>query len=49
MDEEAAAEQEHAKKQTALKLLSVKSSSMVILSSVKSRITKLQKDVSFGK
>ena len=47
VDEEAAAEQEHAKEQTALKL----SSSMVILSSVKSRITKLtklKKDVSFG-
>ena len=49
VDEEAAAEQEHAKEQTALKLSSVKSSNMVKLSSVKTRITKLQKDVSFEK
>ena len=48
VDEDAVAEQKHAQAQTALKLSSVKSSSTVTLSSVKSRINKLKKDVSFG-
>ena len=48
VDEDAVAEQKHAQAQTALKLSSVKSSNTIALSSVKSRINKLKKDVSFG-
>ena len=45
VDEDAVAEQKYAQAQTALKLSSVKSSSTITLSSVKSRINKLKKGV----
>ena len=48
VDEEAVAEQEHAKEQTALKRSSVKMLSAITLSLVKSRINKLKRDVSLG-
>ena len=48
VDEDAVAEQKYAQAQTALKLSSVKLSSTVALSSVKSRINKLKKDVKLG-